>query len=272
MSEVNGGIEEVVDEVVVDDSGNAVEEDYKPTLTYKVLDEEKEFDKRLHDVVKDKETEKYIRDLYTRADGLDSYKKKYGEVEQQASMLVKGFEKIKSYRDAKDFGNLTKALGINNDDLINHVKTILERERLPEDRRAEIERLERLEEKNKLYEERLASLNDEVENSKVENDLAELKGLVQAPTTATVAQAMKKHGFDIMDEVIKDGQYEYSKTGKEPPIKDVVTRIVNKYKHLSTAPTKKETLPTVKGGNSSAISKPISSLAELRKLADAHFA
>lgn len=275
MEEVTGTETEGTEEVVETTESTETPEDgaketteWKPNYSYKVLDEEKQFDERLHGVIKDAETEKYVRDLYTKADGLDSYKKRYADLEAQAAQLVGGFNKLKEYRDNGDIASLSKALGVSNETLIEHVRSVLEEERLPEKDRRQIEESRKNQDRVKALEQRLASLTEEAESSRVDSDLRELEAAIKVPEISKVAIAMKKQGIDMVEEVLQAGHFEYTKTGKEPSVSSVVNKIAKKYEYLSKlVPTKQATLPKVNGSNQNAVGKPISSLDELRRLA-----
>jgi hypothetical protein len=248
------------------------EEAYTPTLTYKVLDEERKFDDRLASVVKDKESEEYFRNLYTKADGLDAYKQKYSELEGQSKQLVAGYQQLKQLRDQGNVSDLMKAIGLKDEAIFDYVQARLKEEQLPEEDRKIVERERRLQKENEVYKQKLSDYEQRVVETNVESDIRELEMLAATPTVSPVAAAMEKNGLNFADEVIKDGHFEYLRTGKEPPIKSVVERIAKRYSYLATnkaAPTKQPTLPTVKGGNASAIDKPITSLDELRKFAAA---
>lgn len=65
----------------LDDDGNSIESDpdnadYEPNLTYKVLDQEKEFPEEVKGLVKDKASEDAIRSLLCKADGIEEIKVK----------------------------------------------------------------------------------------------------------------------------------------------------------------------------------------------------
>lgn len=77
------------------------EPEYSPSFKYSVLDEEREFDPIFHGVVKDKDTEEKIRDLYTRAEGLHSVKQDRDELKALNDQLIGAWRKAEELRDAE---------------------------------------------------------------------------------------------------------------------------------------------------------------------------
>ena len=64
--------------------------EYEPNYSYSVKGEDFSFDERLHPIIKDKGTEEFLRDTFTRAQGLDSvksrletYEKDFGSLQEQ---------------------------------------------------------------------------------------------------------------------------------------------------------------------------------------------
>jgi len=111
----------------------------------------------------------------------------------------------------------------------------------------------------------MSKSDEESLDRQVEADLQELKFHIQSPKVSPVAAAMKTRGFDIVEEVVKEGQFELSRTGKEPTVLDMVERVSKRYSYLTKGvPDKKPTLPGLKGGGQVATGKVISSIADLR--------
>lgn len=78
-----------VDQVVADATPTTPDE-YTPDFSYQIRGEQFTFDERLHSAVKDKATEDFLRDTFTKAHGLDAVKSrldesetKYGDLQSQ---------------------------------------------------------------------------------------------------------------------------------------------------------------------------------------------
>lgn len=84
-------------------------DEYVPSFKFKVHDQEYEFDEPVKGVIKDKATEEKIRDIYTKAYGLesaqksrDNWKQKHEETEAKVKSYAEIFDTpIKLYKDGK---------------------------------------------------------------------------------------------------------------------------------------------------------------------------
>ena len=151
-------------EVVATEAPAEPAEEYVPSFTYKVKDEEKAFDERLTAIIKTKEDEDYIRELYTKADGLDSYKEKYeannGKLTEMESTLADFQEKhgvtqafyqdIVAARDAGDHRKLMSSLGVGEDAILKYALDIAQERELPAEQRQVIEANRKLQEQQEI--------------------------------------------------------------------------------------------------------------------------
>ena len=118
---------------------------YEPNYSYSVGNKEFEFDDRLRDIIKDKDSEDYIRDLVTKAEGLDKYKTRLAErdasldefrgkfetAETGRTQLEKGFERLNQLSQS-DFSSFAKAWGISDKAILDHARAILQDEENPQ--------------------------------------------------------------------------------------------------------------------------------------------
>lgn len=70
---------------------------YQPDFTFTVMDEKREFDERLRGYIKSKDEEDLIRDLYTKAAGLDVVKSKYEKTTEEIKSLRELENEYKTY-------------------------------------------------------------------------------------------------------------------------------------------------------------------------------
>lgn len=269
-------------EATSDESIDPTEESFTPSFTYKVKDEEREFDERLRDIVKDKETEDYVRDLYTRADGLDSYKEKVKTYEDslresssQVSQLTDFYKGLSSMRDSKNYRQLFGQLGIDEESLLEYAYSVANEATLPEEQRQYISQ-------NREYQDRLSHLENELnsyrqatEQQTVENDLRELESCVS--TYKDLDERMKGAGFNLRDEILSHGIATTKITGKEPTIEQATIAVVERFNKLftpkdsdieQTINNRPAALPKINGTNQTSPEKRLS-LDDLRKMADA---
>ena len=116
-----------------------VAESYNPDYSYKVLDQEKEFPELLRSIVKTKEEEDFVRDLLTRADGLDPLKEKnqrlssdYDELKGNNDQIVDRLTELEYYKKNKLYGHLFDEIGIPRNDVIKEVAQWLREQDNPE--------------------------------------------------------------------------------------------------------------------------------------------
>jgi hypothetical protein len=265
---------------------------YTPNLTYSVKDEERAFDERLKDVVKSADDEEYFRDLYTRADGLPVYKEKLSAKEQEyedlyghTETLTQSLNLLKTLRDEGNLGELFHRLGVGEEALIDHALKLAQEQQLPEDQRQALVQNREMERKLQAMESKISHFETEKANSRIDNELSELRGLLVSEDYRPVAEALQGRGISMAELVVQQGMYMTKTTGKEPSIKEVVDHVAKQYGQLVVQPepteqiinnepaVAKPTLKTVKStGPSAPVDEPINSIEQLRKLAEARLA
>jgi hypothetical protein len=263
---------------------------YEPTLSYKFKDEERSFDERLLPAITNKETEEYVRELYTKSAGLDAYKEKYAKVEEeansyynQAAQLTNGFKALQEFRDSKNFDKLQQALGLSDDHVVEWALKRAEFESLPDDEKQQLKQQKEQETKLEQYQRQVESYEEMQHETQVTNDVNELKSLVNSESIRPVAEAMAQRGHNFVEQVLAMGQYEYKRTGVEPSIESVVRNIADKHAYLieqakqeteaipqqQQQTQRKKALPSVSGTGQTRASKPkFTSLDALKKYAD----
>lgn len=120
---------------------------YTPSLKYKVLNKEKEFPAFLKDVIKDEATEKQVRELFEKAEGLDIVKPKYVELkqahqdlQQNYQGLVGSIEDLRTCYQRGDFDSFFDRLKIPFNTLLQYVAEKVQYQELPPEQRAQIDR------------------------------------------------------------------------------------------------------------------------------------
>lgn len=125
---------------------------YEPNFKYRVGDSELEFDERVRSVVTSKEHEDYLRDLYTKAHGLDLAKSRheekqkewqktfseYSQLQETFGKVQDSFSKLDAIKDS-DFGLFQKRLQISDQAVLRRALEIAQVHDNPQER----DRLER---------------------------------------------------------------------------------------------------------------------------------
>ena len=285
--------DEIVAESEVDQPDKEeVSEEYKPNFTYRVRDEEREFDDKLKPFIKSKEDEDYFRDLVTKAEGIEHYKSKITEFETTKTNLemtnkemAEAFSNMKRLKDGGRVDELFEVLGISDDAVIDYALKLAEESDLPPEQR-------QAKETQREYERRLATLDERETQTRMyeEARLAEMRlqeansrlnTLITSEEGSLIRERMEDHGLNIVEEIRQYGLNQWSTTGKDPSIEDAYSYVVGKYGFLGNIGKqqnkteelpiiKKKVLPTVSGGSTSEVpvESAIRSFEQLRKLGD----
>ena len=261
-------------------------EEYQPNMTYKIRDEEHTFDEMFNGAVVDKKSEEALRDLYTRAGGLDSYKEKANtykesltEKDTQLSSMRNGFESMRNFREKGDFRRLFGSLGVDDKSVMEYALKVAQEGELPQEQQAIIR-------ENREYQDRLDVLESEMNKQSqsrvtesTERDLNELESQINA--NKDFSDIMTNAGLSFGDEIISYGLSAQKLTGKDPSIAEATAAVIGKFKTLMNingpAPTNEtrieqrinnrpNTLPRVNSTNQTAPTEVFSSIDQLREL------
>lgn len=283
ITEEEGTLDGAGDEITGADA-TAQSQEYTPSYKYKVLDEEKEFDTRLHGIIKSKDDEEFLRDLYTRADGLENYKQKlsmrdteFDTYRNQMAPVVEGFKKLKAARDSGKLQDLFYDLGLDEDTVLQYALSIASERELPEQQRVAVQQNRDYERKVSELESRLSSYEESIQQERIAAQVNDLSALVSNDSVKDIREALQSSGNDLRDTVIKYGVGIYQTTGKEPTVQEAFNAVVNQYRALmprvdkqqTTQIVQQKTLPRVKGEGGMKQAQKVLTLADLQKMADA---
>lgn len=132
--------------------GATTSEPFTPNFKFKVYDKEHEIDEIYRPLIKDKETEKRVRELHEKAYGIDGIKQdretlrsSLTEANEKISRTDKALESLGGYVQKKDYDSFFDALKINKRDIIEYAIQVAKREQDPQAMQAyESERQARL--------------------------------------------------------------------------------------------------------------------------------
>jgi hypothetical protein len=127
------------------DIGGGGESDWSPNYSFKVKDEDHEFDEWVRPAITNKEHEEKLRDLYTKAYGLDTVKSraeeyekkysdvnsKYGTLNSQWEQMSNGLQKISELKE-KDFSTFRKVWQIPDHKILEAASDIMQYMQNPE--------------------------------------------------------------------------------------------------------------------------------------------
>lgn len=209
---------------------------YNPNFKFKVKDKELEFDEWVKPVIKDKDLEAKVREMYEKAHGLDEVKASRETFKTQAeewktkyASVENSIQTLGQYVKKGDFESFFNALNIPNEKILRYAIEKLKEAELPPEQRQALEfqraRERELEQAQLQIQERDQMMADLVR----QQTEFEMKQALAQPEVAQVvsqfdARAGKPGAF--MTEVIRRGQYYESVHKISPPASQLVSEII----------------------------------------------
>lgn len=307
MSEVevtkeDEGLLQAAERIVTDDSDPIVETapsepEWTPDYKFKVMDKEYEIDEFLRPAVT-KDTYEKVRDLYTKAYGLDHEKaraERYKSetdrlmpIEQQFVQQNKSLGYMGTLLEKKDYATLFKELNIPDDAVATYALDRMSYRELPPEKKQEYDRnledrqrLRMLELQNQDYSQQIQGTAVQARASDLDNHLSgPIKSVVDAFDTRVGRQGA------FRDEVIRRGQMAYYTQKKDVSVQEAADEVIrisglsvqapgqvqmSNTANVASQPTQKAFIPNMKGSNMSPVRKQYSSVADLKKKYDEMF-
>jgi len=275
-------VEPAGDEPSVDAPQAAAE--YVPNLKYKVLDEEREIDHPLFkQMVKDADTEKQVREIFEKAAGLDIYKNKYSTLDTEHKRIAQEYgevqeavEQLKVYW-ANDKEKFFESMGIDPKQVYAWVQEKIKYLDLPQEQKELYDRERATRLRNVEIEQQHARYEAAIQKQQLQARSFELDQGIANPQVSQVAKTYDEiYGQgSFRQEVIKHGALEYQLRGQDVPVGEALSAVFAKAKALTdrlssgAAPkVEPKVIPTVRAGAGSPAKKRITSIDELKKLAE----
>jgi hypothetical protein len=288
------GISGIKQKIAKAAAGDALSKEaaYQPNFKFKVLDQEQEFDELLRPLIKSKDVEEKIRELYSKGFGIEHIKgerQKFREeletLKPQYESLNKGLDQLSNMLGKKDYLGFFNALKIPEEDILQYALSRVQYKEMPPEQRQQLDaqyqekqRLEYLEQTNQ-------QLLEMYQNQAVHQRTSELDGYLGKPdiqATASAFDARVGQPGAFRDEVIRRGQYHASISGQDIPVEQAVREVMALIGNATPAPQmqaaavnpatvaaqqNKPVIPNIKGRGTSPAKKAISSISDLRKYA-----
>lgn len=267
---------------------------YTPNFNYKVMDKEHQFDEWVRGAITSKEHEDKLRDLYTRAHGLDAVKEKFEGYKNETVPLLKDYnelaaieQRIQSAFQKGDIRGIINEIGLSEEHILKYAKEILDEREMPAEQRAQLERQRKLTEENANFQSQEEYIYQQQEQLSVQNRTLEMKMELFKPEVSSFQQK-----FDSMmgtpgafeNAVISAGQYIWHQYQQDLPPAQVIGLVMNDYSKFVNQPQsvtapeisqqntvatqeKKPVLPNMgNGGTKSPAKQPITSISQLKQL------
>lgn len=252
---------------------------------------EMEFDDWAKGVINEK-NESQVRDLYTKAYGMDFFKQKYAKTSEKLNKLepiVKTWDSLSKSFNQGDLDTFFKGIQLPEEKLYQYVLDKLNEKELPYEKRMEIQQQKELHKKATFLEQQNQELQEKYQQEQVQLRQYQLDMTLKQPETLSAAQAFDakvgKPGA-FKDEVIKRGLMAFYATGQDISPEQAIQEVLSLYGQPSVAgmqqqvpgmqnqmngASKQQTppvLPNVGARGSSPAKRTPKSLSDLKKLAE----
>lgn len=250
------------------------EPEYKPDFSYKVYDTVKEFDPRLRGIIKTKEDEAWVRDVVTKAEGLEINKrnlekiqKEYEKVNSEYVPLKKDVEQVLRMRDSGDLDSLFTVLGIDEKKILSHAYKKAKLMDLSPEERADYDRYNKVQFSQYSLEQQNEEMRRKLEHIELTQRKAELQTALNSTDYSSVAKEFDQRNGEnaFYNEVIRRGAFYEAQMGQTKSVGEVVSEIINLYGLKREAPKAKVSsekvdlpvIPNTSAGGAAPVAKRI---------------
>jgi hypothetical protein len=221
---------------VVGADGNVT---YVPNFKYKVAGQEKELDKFWHPLIKDVDSEKKVKELFTKVDAFDFVKGKKEHFETQYNSLAGDYEQMSSTVDRFDqsvqTGDLSSAFriaGIPKESIFKWVHQQLQYEGLPPEQKAAIDAAEAARVQQYDYESKISGLEKQYQSQAVQARTMQLDMTLMKPEVASFATAWDQNaedGFTFRDTVAAEARRVWYETQQDISPEKAVQLVMGRF-------------------------------------------
>jgi len=210
---------------------------WTPNYKYKVYDQEKEFHKAFHGIIKDADTEKMIRELYEKADGLDTVKPRFHKVREEYNALKDEYTQVQQTISGLgemikkgDLDNFFSAIELNPRKVFQWVLDKLNYNQLPPEQRQMIEAKKQAEQQAQMYEMQNSQLQNQYQQALVQSRTIELDTALMQPNIKAIADSydarLGKPGA-FKEQVINQGKLAWYSQGKDIPVMEALSAVAD---------------------------------------------
>lgn len=271
------------------EGANQSQPSYTPNFDFKVYDKVHQFPEWLRPTIKDKTHEDQLRDIFSRAYGLDGLKSKYektkesltkyGEVEKKFTEQTNGLKHLMALRE-NDIGSFIQAVGLTDDQILQHYNNLMRSKQDPEFAAqynatldARRQNLKASQEQESLKEQ-MSRLEEERSQFQFERHVSSFEQTYNSPQVSSFASAFdQRAGREgaFKDEAIDIGNYIFMKEQRYAPPQEVFNAVMQKYGafvgagqasqndvpglNAQQAAKVSATIPNVGGGSSVSVTK-----------------
>jgi transposase-like protein len=286
---------DTITEPVLDAEGNPVAPApaaFEPNFKYKAALEEKELDPFFHSLIKDADSEKKVKDVFTRADAFDFMKSKKEERDEQYESLSNDYlhvtDTVKNVEDAlqrKDLTSVFRQLGVETNAVFQWAQQQIARMEMDPAQRQQLEQQEQVQLQNQNLEQQVSQLQTQYQQQATQARVVQLDVELSRPEIAQFAQKWDSHGGEgaFKQLVIEEAKKVFYDTKQDLSARQAVEYAMSRFGKLLNAgetvtqpltagasmqaQQAKPVIPNVTGKATSPIKKVPKSLDDLKKLA-----
>lgn len=173
---------------------------YVPNYKYKAAMQEKELDAFWHPLIKDVDSEKKVKELFTKVDAFDFVKGKKEHFEGQFNSLLGDYDamsntvtKFNQAVKGDDLSSAFRLAGISKDQIFKWTQQQLQLMEMPAEQRAQYEQFEQARTQKTELEERVQSMQQQFETQAVQNRTMQLEFALARPEVTKFAEAWDKN-------------------------------------------------------------------------------
>lgn len=264
---------------------------YQPNFKFKSYDKEAEFDEFVRPLVKDKDTEEKLRDLYTKAYGLEPMKQKYTKLQEEHAPLKTKYDtlygnvnRLGQFLEKGDLDNFFQGVGVKEDQIYKWALHKLQMQEMPPEQRQAYQELSERRRNETLMAEQYALTQAELQKLQTQQRMFELdQNLSRQDLKPMIDAYESKVGQPgaFRQEVIRHAQLVFKESGQDLSATDAINQVLERYKPFlqmqasnpmgqpspqvqsqSRAPV----IPNVTGRSTSPAAKQVRSLDDIIKL------
>lgn len=269
---------------------------YTPNYKYKVMDKELEVPEMFKGLVKDAATEKQIKEILEKAEGLPEVKKSRDSVREelksyksqveptvatvtQASQLyqqgVRSMQEGNARAGVFKLEESFKLMGIPDKVLQQYVYQKLQLDELPPEQKASYNRERELERQNAQYQEQLTQVQTQYQQTAISQRQQELNQVFSKPEIQSIVQSFDQRNGpgSFHNEVVLRGRMYATTYNQDISAEQAVSEIIQKYglqAPAAVAPQQQvaaqgavPVIPAVKGGTASPAGRSFKSTEDL---------
>lgn len=272
---------------------------YTPNFKYKAALQEKELDAFWHPLIKDADSEKKVKEIFTRADAFDYMKEKLQQRQSEFDSLQNDYQtkdqiinKVTSAIQKGDLESAFRNIGLNDHQIIQwaakRVDYLQTLNQMPPEQRAAIERQQQAALLNEDYENQLSQMRNELQAQTVQAREVQLDMyLIKPELSQTVQFWDNKMGYNgaFRDMVVEEGKKAWAFENVDINTEQAVARVLQRFgkfidvqgQQTSSNPNQtmpqqnvvnlqqKPVIPSIPGSAKAPIKKQVKSVADIKQ-------